>query len=93
VQLDGPWVTEDQKRAATQLIAFLRSPSVQASALRFGFRPADPSVPIKVENAELFAASKPYGLSLDLPAAARPLDGSVIRAMLTTWTRTLKTRQ
>jgi len=93
VQLDGPWVTEDQKRAATQLIAFLRSPSVQASALRFGFRPADPSVPIKIENAELFAASKPYGLSLDLPAAARPLDGTVIRAMLTTWTRTLKTRQ
>ena len=40
VLLDAPWVTAEQKIAGARLIAFLRSTPVQATALRFGFRPA-----------------------------------------------------
>jgi len=93
VLLNAPWVTADQKRAAAQLIAFLRSPRVQATALRFGFRPADTSVPILTDGApSAFSESEPQGFSLDLPSAARPLEGPAVRAMLTTWSRISKAR-
>ncbi|HEX7842567.1 MAG TPA: substrate-binding domain-containing protein [Kofleriaceae bacterium] len=91
--LGGPWVSPEQARAGAQLIAFLRSPTVQATALRFGFRPADPSVPMKTsDGANPFTRSAQYGLSLELPPAAQPPDGAVIRNMLMMWSRVVKPR-
>ena len=87
----APWLTADQGQAATQLIAFLRSPQVQATAPRFGFRPADTSVPVKLpDGSNPFAKSAPYGLTLELPPAAQPPDGTVIRNMLMMWSRVVK---
>ena len=37
-----------------------------------------------------FARSAPYGLSLELPPAAQPPDGTVIRNMLMMWSRVVK---
>lgn len=89
--LDAPWVTPAQARAGAQLIAFLRSAPIQASALRFGFRPADTSVPVKApDGTSPFARSVPYGLSLELPPAAQPPDGTVIRNMLMMCSRVVK---
>jgi Bacterial extracellular solute-binding protein len=89
--LDAPWVTAAQKQAGAQLIAFLRSTPVQTTALRFGFRPADTSVPMKsAEGANPFTKSAQYGLSLELPPAAQPPDGPVIRNMLMMWSRVVK---
>jgi hypothetical protein len=89
--LAGPWVTAEQKAAATRLIAFLRSTPIQATALRFGFRPADTSVPMKTADANNpFTKSAQYGLSLELPPAAQPPDGPVIRNMLMMWSRVVK---
>lgn len=91
--LDAPWVTPAQARAGAQLIAFLRSAPIQTSALRFGFRPADTSVPIKApDGTSPFAKSAPYGLSLELPPAAQPPDGTVIRNLLMMWSRVVKPR-
>lgn len=91
VLLDAPWVTADQKKAGAQLIAFLRSTPIQATALRFGFRPADTSVPMKTtDETNPFARSAQYGLSLELPAAAQPPDGPVVRNMLMMWSRVVK---
>jgi Bacterial extracellular solute-binding protein len=88
VALDAPWVTPAQHQAAARLIAFLRSTPVQATALRFGFRPADTSVPMKTgDPANPFTKSAPYGLSLELPPAAQPPDGPVVRNMLMMWSR------
>ena len=89
--LDAPWVTAEQKAAAKTLVEFLRSPRVQGWALRFGFRPADPSVPLKT-NDELnpFKKSAAYGLSLELPPAANAPDGAVVRQLLMMWSRVVK---
>ena len=93
VLLAAPWVTAAQTKAGAQLIAYLRSPQVQATALRFGFRPADTSVPIKTaDGANPFTRSAPYGVSLELPPAAQPPDGTVIRNMRMMWSRVVKPR-
>jgi hypothetical protein len=91
VLLAAPWVTAAQAKAGAQLIAFLRSAPVQTTALRFGFRPANTSVPLKApDGSNPFARSAPYGLSLELPPAAQPPDGTVIRNMLMMWSRVVK---
>ena len=75
------------------IVAFLRSTPVQSSALRFGFRPADTSVAVKSTDANNpFTRSAQYGLSLELPPAAQPPDGAVIRNMLMMWSRVVKPR-
>ncbi len=45
--LEAPWVSPDKKRAAALLRDYMLSREVQTRALqRYGFRPADPGVPI-----------------------------------------------
>lgn len=79
-----------QRAAGQKLIDYLRSVSVQSTALRFGFRPADPNVPMKVvEGPNPFAKLSQYGLSLELPAAATAPDGAVVRNLLTMWSRVM----
>jgi hypothetical protein len=93
VLLKGPWVTPAQKAAGEQLIAFLRSVPVQSTALHFGFRPADPSVPMKTnEGNNPFIKMAQYGLALELPPAARPPDGPVLRNLMMMWSRVVKQR-
>lgn len=92
VALDAPWVTPAQKQAAGTLIAFLRSTPVQATAVQFGFRPADTSVPIQHSADTPFARSIPFGLSLELPPVAQPPDGAVIRNLLRMWSRVVATK-
>lgn len=83
-------LTPAQRAAGEQLIAYLRSTPVQATALRYGFRPADPNVPMKVtEGPDPFAKLAQYGLNLELPAAATAPDGAVVRNLLTMWSRVM----
>jgi Ca-activated chloride channel family protein len=44
--LNAPWVTEEQRAAAATFRDFLLAPEQQRRALEFGFRPADPNIPI-----------------------------------------------
>jgi len=44
--LNGPWVTEEQKAAAEDFQAFLLDRPQQLRAIEFGFRPADPAIPL-----------------------------------------------
>lgn len=46
VVLNTPWVTAEQKEAAEIFQGFLLAKPQQLKALEFGFRPADPSVPL-----------------------------------------------
>jgi hypothetical protein len=92
VLLNAPWVTADQAKAGERLIAFLRSKDVQATAVSFGFRPADTSVSMKTAGANPFTRGAQYGLSLELPPAAQPPDGLVIRNLLRMWSRIVAPR-
>jgi hypothetical protein len=91
VVLDGAWVTPEQKTAAAKLVAFLRSVPVQSTALKFGFRPAEASVPMKTSDANNpFTKMAGYGLTLELPPASRPPDGPVLRNLIMMWSRVVK---
>lgn len=89
--LDAPWVTPAQRAAAEKVVAFLRSKPVQGTALRFGFRPADPTVPIKTaDGANPFTKMAQFGLTSELPAAVQPAEGPVVRNLLMMWSRVVK---
>jgi ABC-type Fe3+ transport system substrate-binding protein len=90
VLLDLPKVTPAQRDAAQKLMAFLHATKIQSTALRFGFRPADPSVPMKTDGANPFQKMAQYGLALELPAVAQPPDGTVVRNLLMMWNRVVK---
>src|SRR6185295_11786201 len=45
--LKADWVSDAQEKAAQVWIKFLHSKPAQQQALAFGFRPGDPSVPVK----------------------------------------------
>ncbi len=44
--LNAPWVTEEQQAAAEDFRAFLLSEEQQRRAIEYGFRPADPAIPL-----------------------------------------------
>lgn len=86
--LQADWVTPEQREAALEWVGFLRSPPVQARALTFGFRPADPSVPLKTPDADNpFTRLAAQGIRVDVPPAADVPDVSVLRTLLELWTR------
>jgi Bacterial extracellular solute-binding protein len=88
--LDTGALSPAQGAAGQKLIDYLRSVPVQSTALRFGFRPADPSVPMKAsEGPNPFANLADYGLSLELPAATTAPEGAVVRNLLTMWSRVM----
>ena len=86
--LHAPWVTDAQRAAARQFAAFLHSRPVQERALRFGFRPAETSVPLKTADAQNpFTRLAEFGVQASVPSVADPPDAAVIRNLLALWTR------
>jgi ABC-type sulfate transport system substrate-binding protein len=86
--LSGDWVSSAQKQAARSFMTFLRSGPMQERALAYGFRPADPAVPIRgSEGQNPFTRLAQYGVKRRIPPVATPPDGPVIRNLLTMWSR------
>lgn len=86
--LKADWVTPAQKAAAKVWIDYLKSRPMQELALSFGFRPADPTVPIKTADAKNpFTRLAPQGVKLQINPMATPPDGQVIRNMMMMWSR------
>lgn len=86
--LQGAWVTPQQKAAALEWLRYLRSRPVQERALAFGFRPADPSVPLKTQDAaNPFTRLAAHGIQVDVPPVAEVPEGPVVRNLLTMWSR------
>ncbi|MCP3142808.1 substrate-binding domain-containing protein [Pyxidicoccus xibeiensis] len=86
--LQGSWVTPKQKAAALEWLRYLRSRPVQERALAFGFRPADPSVPLKTQDAaNPFTRLASHGIQVDVPPVAEVPEGPVVRNLLTMWSR------
>jgi len=80
---------QPQKDAAAKLIAYLRDPKTQATALRFGFRPADPSVSFDAGGDNPFKKPE-FGLALELPPVAPAPDGAVVHHLMMLWSRVVK---
>jgi ABC-type sulfate transport system substrate-binding protein len=86
--LKADWVTEAQRKAARIYIDHLRSRPMQELALGFGFRPADPTVPIKTADAKNpFTRLAAQGVKVDINPMAQPPDGQVIRNLIMMWSR------
>jgi hypothetical protein len=89
--LRGDWVTEAQRRAGRLFIKELRSKGAQEQALRFGFRPADPAVPLlNTDPANPFAKFAGRGVRVDLPPAVDAPSGAVVKTMMTMWQRMMQ---
>jgi hypothetical protein len=82
------WVTPPQRDAARKLLAHLRSRATQEQALAFGFRPADPAVPLRTTDAQNpFTRLASAGLKVELPPAAKTPDPTVVRNLMMLWSR------
>lgn len=89
--LNGDWVTADQRAAARQYVAFLRSKPSQQRALEFGFRPADTTVPVVTSDAQNpFTRLASSGITVDVPPAAPAPEGPVVRNLMMMWTRVVQ---
>ncbi len=90
--LAGDWVTPAQRDAGRRLIGFLLDRPMQQRALVYGFRPADPAVPIRTGDGNPFTRLESYGVRIDVPPVATPPDGPVVRNLMMMWTRVVQTR-
>jgi hypothetical protein len=86
--LGAPWVSEAQKRAAKQYLAFLRSRPAQERALAHGVRPADTSITMITKDAQNpFVRLADHGLVVDVPAAVDVPEIAVARGLMSMWKR------
>lgn len=69
--LNAPWVTAEQKEAAGLFETFLLDKPQQLKALEYGFRPADPSIPLNAPlNSEHGVDTAQPQTILEIPSAA-----------------------
>ena len=89
--LQADWVTPAQRTAAQALLEFLRSRPMQERGVRFGFRPADPSVPVISSAAtNPFNTAQAFGVKVELPPAIEAPPGPVVRNLVEMWNRTVR---
>ena len=83
--LNAPWVTPEQKEAADIFEAYLLDKPQQLKSLEFGFRPADPSIPLAspLDTQHGIDINQPKTI-LEVPSAA------VINGIQNLWQQTKK---
>ena len=82
-----------QQDAARQWLDYLRSRRVQERALAFGFRPADPEVPLKTKDpSNPFTRLADHGVRVNVPPVAEVPEGPVVRNLLAMWSRVVGNR-
>jgi len=82
VILNAPWVSEYQKFAASQYLFYLLQEQNQDKAQDYGFRPANPSVPL---DEEIFNEKNGVEFEIKVPTY-RPLSGEAMENLFTIWT-------
>lgn len=86
--LDGERLTRGQRAAAEQLADHLRSATWQQAAVRYGLRPADPTVPLATDDAENpFVKYRDRGVTIALPQVADAPTMATLDALTATWRR------
>jgi ABC-type Fe3+ transport system substrate-binding protein len=84
--IDAPWSTPAHRKAALAFQEYLLSAPVQAEALKYGFRPANPDVAVKTPESP-FTIHAATGLKIDVGAVAEPPRADVISNLLALWQR------
>jgi ABC-type glycerol-3-phosphate transport system substrate-binding protein len=84
--IDAPWSSKDQRKAAETFLQFLLSEPIQKESLTHGFRPANPSVPVKFPDSP-FVKYADYGIRVDLAKICDPPHGEVVNNLLQSWQR------
>ena len=84
--LDAPWSSADQRKAADTFLDFLLSERVQTESLKHGFRPGNPTVPIKVAESPFVQYAR-FGLQVDLQSVGQAPKADVINNLLAAWQR------
>src|SRR5271165_3156007 len=85
--INAPWSTPEQRKAAETFLAFLLTERIQREALVHGFRPANPSVPVKFPESP-FVAYAGNGVQIDLQKICEPPKAEVVNNLLSSWQRT-----
>jgi ABC-type sulfate transport system substrate-binding protein len=84
--IDAPWSSKSQRKAAETFLQFLLSEPIQKESLTHGFRPANPSVPVKFADSP-FVKYADYGIRVDLGKICDPPRGEVVNNLLQSWQR------
>lgn len=82
VVLDAPWVEPWQKEVAQQYLSFLLSEENQQKAQQYGFRPANPNVPL---NTTIFNEANGVRADITEVSILDPLPGEALDALFTVW--------
>jgi ABC-type glycerol-3-phosphate transport system substrate-binding protein len=89
--VQGDWVTPKQKEAARLFLKHLHSRPMQEKALEWGFRPGDPSVPVKSpDQNNLWTKNADLGAQIDIPPVVNTPDGPVVHNLMTMWSRLMQ---
>ena len=89
--LQADWVSPAQATAAGVLLDFLRAKPQQERAVHYGFRPADPSVPVITQAGDNpFNTAQAFGVRVALPPAIDAPPGPVIRNLMEMWNRQVR---
>jgi len=81
VILNAPWVSEFQKFAASQYLFYLLQAENQDKAQDYGFRPANPNVPL---DEEVFNEANGVAFEIKVPTY-RSMSGEVMEALFSVW--------
>jgi len=84
--LDAPWSSPAQRAAAGEFLDYLLSEPIQRQSLQHGFRPGNPTVPIKFPESP-FVTFQRFGLKVDLGEICEPPKAEVINNLLGLWQR------
>ena len=89
--INATWSSSEQRKAADTFLNFLLTEPIQKESLKHGFRPANPSVPVKFADSpfELYARN---GIQVDLQKICEPPKAEVVNNLLASWQRTQGSR-
>jgi ABC-type glycerol-3-phosphate transport system substrate-binding protein len=84
--LNVPWSAPEQREAARLFLEFLMSEPIQLRALAHGFRPGNPSVPVRFTESPLVRHAD-RGLIVDLPRVCEPPRAGVVYDLIGSFRR------
>jgi Ca-activated chloride channel family protein len=80
--LNAPWVDEKHMKIAEEYLSFLLSEEIQQKAQKYGFRPANPAVPL---DTTIFNEVKGVQADMGNVEILKPLRGEALEALFTVW--------
>lgn len=84
--LDVPWSSPEQRQAAGVFLDFLLTEPIQREALKHGFRPGNPAVPVLFADSP-FTVYQQFGLKTDIGSTCEAPKAEVINNLLQIWQR------